>query len=156
MRHARATHTLLMALTLAASACGPSKPAPAQPGTATASVASTPPPPPPPPPPIPPPPNSGKDLGIAVDYTITARDCDDLAARFHDVTRADMMAQLGDKQTEAQRAAAEKGIEQMANQARDGYLKQCDGLIDKVYERPRIDCALEARTVSAFDTCLNE
>lgn len=106
--------------------------------------------------PAPSPTYTSKDKGILVEYSITPRDCDELGDHYAEVTRLDQRAGLPPKQTDKQREAAEAGIAQAAEQARAMWLKQCDGLVNMVYEKARIECALTSKTVAAFDACLNK
>jgi hypothetical protein len=101
-------------------------------------------------------PSTHVDQGIDVEYRVTARDCDEIAARVTELTEADMRAKLeGKSTTDKQREAAEKDIAAAGEKAREAWLNQCEGLVGEVQDRKRIDCAIDAPSMDAIDGCLN-
>jgi hypothetical protein len=72
------------------------------------------------------------------------------------VTRADQVGALDPKLTAKQRAQTEERIDQVATKMGNDWVQSCQAsLVGRVAERKRLSCALEARSVKAFDTCIN-
>jgi hypothetical protein len=105
----------------------------------------------------PPAPNKNESANeIPDDYTITAADCAQLGKQFAAVTRADQVGALDPKLSASQRAQTEKRIDEVATKMGDNWVQNCQAsLVGKVAERKRLSCALAARSVQAFDTCIN-
>ncbi|UQA60034.1 hypothetical protein [Polyangium aurulentum] len=93
---------------------------------------------------------------IPDEYTLTEADCAQLGKQFAAVTRADQVGALDPKLSASQRAQTEKRIDEVATKMGDNWVQSCQAsLVGKVAERKRLACALEARSVKAFDTCIN-
>jgi len=106
--------------------------------------------------PPPPAPKNEKANEIPDEYTLTEADCAQLGKQFAAVTRADQVGALDPKLSASQRAQTEKRIDEVAMKMGDNWVQSCQAsLVGKVAERKRLSCALEARSVKAFDTCIN-
>jgi hypothetical protein len=100
--------------------------------------------------------NEGTANAIPDDYTITQADCAQLGKQFAAVTRADQVAALDPKLSAKQKAETEKRIDEVAAKLGDNWVQTCQAsLVGKVAERKRLSCALESRSVKAFDACIN-
>jgi hypothetical protein len=83
-------------------------------------------------------------------------DCQMLGQKLGAVTRADYMAQVPAKISDAKRAETEENINNVATKLGEQWTRMCvDSLVDKVVERARIKCAMESRTAKAFEECIN-
>jgi hypothetical protein len=97
-----------------------------------------------------------KDDTIPDDYTMLDGDCMALGGRLAAVVRADHMAQLSPKLAEDKRAKAEENINDVAEKLSTQWINGCkSSLVGKVVERERLKCALESRTMKAFEECIN-
>ena len=98
---------------------------------------------------------AGADEG-PVDYEITNRDCDTLGEALARVTRSDQLAALDPKVSATQKAEAERGITEVAGKVGDRWAASCrTSLAGGVTDERFLQCALRAKTVTAFDECLN-
>jgi hypothetical protein len=98
----------------------------------------------------------GPDNTIPDDYTMLRGDCQMLGQKLGAVTRADYMAQVPAKISDAKRAETEENINNVATKLGEQWTRMCvDSLVDKVVERARIKCAMESRTAKAFEECIN-
>ncbi|HSN99557.1 MAG TPA: hypothetical protein VLS89_14785, partial [Candidatus Nanopelagicales bacterium] len=96
------------------------------------------------------------DGSIPDDYEMLRGDCVQLGRQLAALTRADQLALLSPKLTAAQRAQADKNITDVANRIGDKWITGCEeSLVGKVVDRKSLQCGMEARTVKAFDECLN-
>jgi len=96
------------------------------------------------------------DPGVADDYTLTQKDCVELGKQYVVVQKADQMAQLNPKLSADQKATAEKNIDKVVQPMGDRWADGCiSSLVGNVAERKRLECAMRAKTVKAFDDCLN-
>jgi hypothetical protein len=96
------------------------------------------------------------DNTIPDDYTLLRGDCQMLGQKLGAVTRADYMAQVPAKISDAKRAETEENINNVATKLGEQWTRMClETLVDKVVERPRIKCAMESRTAKAFEECIN-
>jgi hypothetical protein len=90
------------------------------------------------------------------DYELTPRDCQELARQFASLIRSDELAKLSSKLSDKQREQATASIEKAAGVRRDQWAASCEkSLVGLVQERKALTCAMSAKTVAAFDTCLN-
>lgn len=95
---------------------------------------------------------SGSDDG----RELTPSDCNALAARYGYTVRSDEMAKLHPELTSAQRDQARGAIDRAAEQLETGWRNGCmESLSGKVASERAVRCALAAKTVAAFDACLN-
>jgi len=96
------------------------------------------------------------DNTIPDDYAMMSGDCVQLGKQLAAATRADQLALLSPKLTEAQKAQADKNITDVANRLGEKWTEGCEGsLVGKVVDRKSLKCALDAKSVKVFDACLN-
>jgi hypothetical protein len=87
---------------------------------------------------------------------LTPSDCNALAARYGHTVRSDEMAKLHPNLTAAQRDQARSAIDRAGEQLETGWRNGCmESLSGKVASERAVRCALAAKTVAAFDACLN-
>lgn len=87
---------------------------------------------------------------------ITPRECQALGGKYGELTRADETAKLNPKLTDKQRAQASESIDAAARTLESRWVESCTAsLLGKEAEEQAITCAMSARNVAAFDTCLN-
>lgn len=87
---------------------------------------------------------------------ITQRECRALAGKYGELTRSDETAKLNPKLTDAQRAQAAESINGAAEKLESRWAESCESsLLGKVAEEKAVMCAMNARNVAAFDSCLN-
>jgi hypothetical protein len=87
---------------------------------------------------------------------MTATECKVLAGKYGDVTRSDETKKLAEKLTDAQRSTAMKNIDEYANKLSSKWEGGCvSDLVGKVASEQSLKCAMAAKTVAAFDTCIN-
>lgn len=87
---------------------------------------------------------------------ITPRECQALAGKYGELTRSDETAKLNPKLTDAQRAQATASIDAAARTLEGRWVESCSSsLLGKVAEEAAITCAMSAKNVAEFDTCLN-
>ena len=85
-------------------------------------------------------------------YEMTPADCNDLGKHFGEVTRADLLAPLNEKQ----RAATAAQIDKVSAKQEETWTNMCHNvLVDKAVDHDAINCAFVAKTVKAFDVCFN-
>jgi hypothetical protein len=96
------------------------------------------------------------DDGAADDYTLTEKDCVELGKQYVVVQRADQIAGLDKRLTDKQREQATKNIDAVVEKMGEPWANGCiESLVGKVAERKRLECAMAAKSVKAFDDCLN-
>ncbi len=87
---------------------------------------------------------------------ITPGECRSLAGKYGALTRSDETSKLSPKLTEKQRAQADESIGSAAQKLEARWAESCvASLVGKVAEEQALQCAMNARNVAAFDTCLN-
>lgn len=87
---------------------------------------------------------------------ITPRECQSLAGKYGALTRSDETAKLSPKLNEKQRAQADESIAAAAQKLEARWAESCESsLVGKVAEEQALQCAMNAKNVAAFDTCLN-
>jgi hypothetical protein len=87
---------------------------------------------------------------------LTPSDCNALAARYGFTVRSDEMGKLHPNLTSAQRDQARAAIDRAAEQLETGWRNGCmQSLTGKFASEKSVRCALAAKTVAAFDACLN-
>ena len=87
---------------------------------------------------------------------ITPRECQALGGKYGELTRADETAKLNPKLTDKQRAQASESIDAAARTLESRWVESCTAsLLGKEAEEQAITCAMSAKNVAAFDTCLN-
>lgn len=93
---------------------------------------------------------------IPEDYTLTDRDCIELSKHYVTVQKADQMVALSPKLTTAQKEQAEKSITDAVTKLGENWGNGCrSSLVGGVVDRQSLKCAMGAKTVKAFDECLN-
>jgi hypothetical protein len=93
---------------------------------------------------------------VPEDYTLTDRDCIELAKHYGVVQKADQMATLSPKLTSAQKEQAEGSIDAAVTKLRENWENGCrSSLVGGVVERDRLKCAIGSKSVKAFDECIN-
>jgi hypothetical protein len=93
---------------------------------------------------------------VPEDYTLTDRDCIELAKHYGVVQKADQMASLNPKLSAAQKEQAEGSIDSAVTKLREGWENGCrTSLVGGVVERGRLKCAMASKSVKAFDECIN-
>jgi hypothetical protein len=93
---------------------------------------------------------------IPDDYEMMSGDCVVLGNKLGAVVRSDHMAQLSPKLSEEKRSTAEKNIDDVASKMASQWANGCEkSLVGKVVERQRIKCALDSRSLKAFEECIN-
>lgn len=111
----------------------------------------------------PPPPKPGEVVGregpadlIPDDYSMLNGDCVELGKRLAELTRSDQATLLSPKLTAAQRAQAEKSIDDVATKIGSKWTEGCQkDLVGKTVDRKALKCASDSKTVKEFDACLN-
>lgn len=87
---------------------------------------------------------------------ITPRECQALGGKYGELTRADETAKLNPKLTDKQRAQAADSIDAAARTLESRWIESCTAsLLGKEAEEAAITCAMSAKNVAAFDSCLN-
>ncbi|MFO0756905.1 MAG: hypothetical protein U0359_10455 [Byssovorax sp.] len=97
-----------------------------------------------------------KDESVPDDYELTPGDCDALGKQYGRLARGDQLAALNPKLTQAQRETAESNIDRAIAPLEGRWIDGCvASLAGKVSNRASLKCAMDAKTVKAFDVCLN-
>jgi hypothetical protein len=99
----------------------------------------------------------GADKNQMLDtYEMTPSDCDALGKKYGELARAEMMATLSPKLSEKQKAATAASVEKAVAPREEGWIKGCmSSLVNKAVDHGSIKCALAAKSVKDFDTCIN-
>ena len=97
------------------------------------------------------------DKSMSMDtYEMTPSDCDALGRQYGEVSRADLMSALSPKLSEKQRAATAAQVEKVVSERQETWISTCQrALVNKAVDHDGIKCALSAKTVKAFDVCIN-
>jgi hypothetical protein len=89
-------------------------------------------------------------------YEMTPSDCDALGRKYGELGRDEMLAGLGAKISEKQRATAIAKVEESMNKRADTWIANCmSTLVNKAVVHENIKCALASKSMKAFDVCLN-
>lgn len=72
-----------------------------------------------------------------------------------ELTRSDQSAALSPALTAQQRAETEAKIDVVATKLGEQYMRACEQNVGKSVDPRSLKCALNARTVKAFEECLN-
>jgi hypothetical protein len=102
-----------------------------------------------------PPPRKKKDDSVPDDYSLMHGDCVQLGKQFAALTRSDQVAALSPKLTAQQRSQTEERIEVVAEKLGEQYAQTCEKNVGKSVSPQALKCAFDARSVKAFDACLN-
>jgi hypothetical protein len=89
------------------------------------------------------------------DYTIMHGDCAQLGKKFAALTRAEQVAALSPKLTTEQRTQTEQRIDVVAGKLGEQYAQTCEKNVGRSVNPRSLKCAFDARSVKAFDECLN-
>lgn len=93
---------------------------------------------------------------IPEDYSLTDRDCIELAKHYVVVQKADQMVTLNPKLTTAQKEQAEQAITDGVTKLGETWENGCrSSLVGGVVDRNSLRCAIASKTVKGFDECLN-
>jgi hypothetical protein len=89
-------------------------------------------------------------------YEMTPSDCDALGRKYGELARGDMTATLSPKLSEKQRTATLAQIEKAVAPKEQAWTQGCmTSLVNKAADHDAIKCALDAKSVKDFDTCIN-
>jgi hypothetical protein len=106
-----------------------------------------------------PPPQPGNEVpaGMSMDtYEMTPSDCNALGRHYGEVARSDQAAALSPKLNEKQRSATMDQIDKVVSKNEEKWTNGCHStLVNHAVDHDSIKCALSAKTVKDFDTCLN-
>jgi hypothetical protein len=97
------------------------------------------------------------DRSMSMDtYEMTPADCDALGRQYGDLARADQMGALSPKLSEKQRSATGAQVDKVVSKLQETWINGCQTtLVNKAVDHDAIKCALAAKTVKAFDVCIN-
>jgi len=97
------------------------------------------------------------DKSMSLDtYELTPSDCEALGKQYGVAARADQMSALSPKISEKQRSATAAQVDKVVSKLEDSWIAGCQtSLVNKAVDRGAIKCAMAAKTVKAFDVCLN-
>jgi hypothetical protein len=95
--------------------------------------------------------------GMSIDtYELTPADCDSLGKQYGEVARSDQMSALSPKLSAKQRDATAAQVDKVVSGLEDRWIASCQAsLVNKAVDHDAIKCALSAKSVKAFDVCLN-
>jgi hypothetical protein len=98
----------------------------------------------------------GGATDVPDDYSLTENDCQALGRGYGDAARGDQRAALNPKLTAKQREQADASIDGVVTKMETAWEETClKSLAGKIVDHKNIKCALGAKTVKAFDICLN-
>lgn len=96
-----------------------------------------------------------RDDSVPDDYALMHGDCVELGKKLTVLTRTEQVAALSAKLTAEQRGETEKKIDAVAATLGEQYAHACEQNVGKSVDPRSLKCAFDARTVGAFDACLN-
>lgn len=97
------------------------------------------------------------DDSIPDDYSLTNGDCDALGKQYASVAKADQMAGMSPKLSAKQKEQAEENIDKVVGKLSSQWIESCqNSLVGKIVDHKVLKCAMEARTVADFKTCLGD
>ncbi|WP_437591824.1 hypothetical protein [Sorangium sp. So ce1000] len=96
-----------------------------------------------------------RDDSVPDDYALMHGDCVELGKQLTVLTRSEQVAALSAKLTTEQRGETEKKIDVVAATLGEQYARACEQNVGKSVDPKSLKCAFDARTVRAFETCLN-
>lgn len=96
-----------------------------------------------------------RDDTVPDDYALMRGDCVALGKHLTALTRAEQVAALSAKLTAEQRDETEKRIDTVAATLGEQYTQACEQNVGKHVDPKALKCAFDARTVKAFEACLN-
>lgn len=97
------------------------------------------------------------DKSMSLDsYELTPSDCEALGKQYGVAARADQMSALSPKISEKQRAATAAQVDRVVTKNEESWIANCQStLVNKAVDHGAIKCAIAAKTVDAFNVCLN-
>ncbi|WP_438009140.1 hypothetical protein WME89_10810 [Sorangium sp. So ce321] len=96
-----------------------------------------------------------RDDSVPDDYSLMHGDCVELGKKLTVLTRTEQVGALSAKLTPEQRGETEKKIDVVAAKLGDQYANMCEQNVGKHVDPGSLKCAFDARTVQAFEACLN-
>ncbi|WP_437735888.1 hypothetical protein [Sorangium sp. So ce1335] len=96
-----------------------------------------------------------RDDSVPDDYALMRGDCVELGKQLTVLTRTEQVAALSAKLTAEQRGETEKRIDAVAAKLGEQYSQMCEQNVGKHVDPRSLKCAFDARTVKAFEACLN-
>ncbi|WP_438018961.1 hypothetical protein WMF18_07710 [Sorangium sp. So ce315] len=96
-----------------------------------------------------------RDDSVPDDYALMHGDCVELGKQLTALTRTEQVAALSAKLTAEQRGETEKRIDAVAAKLGEQYAQMCEQNVGKHVDPRSLKCAFDARTVQAFEACLN-
>jgi len=88
------------------------------------------------------------------DYSLTQNDCNVLTDVYEKLLRQQEMAKLeGQKFKPAELERAKANVEKVVEKGAEGWQKNCDGIVNTVQPRGRLQCAFDARELERFTGC---
>ncbi|WP_433934711.1 hypothetical protein AB3662_08875 [Sorangium cellulosum] len=96
-----------------------------------------------------------RDDSVPDDYALMHGDCVELGKQLTVLTRTEQAAALSAKLTAEQRGETEKKIDAVAAKLGEQYSQMCEQNVGKHVDPRSLKCAFDARTVKAFEDCLN-
>ncbi len=99
---------------------------------------------------------TGNATDVPDDYSLTENDCQALGRAYGDVARSDQRAALNPKLTAKQLEQANTNINAAVTKVENTWVDTClKSLAGNIVDHKHITCALAAKTVKAFDICVN-
>lgn len=96
-----------------------------------------------------------RDASVPDDYALMHGDCVELGKQLTVLTRTEQVAALSAKLTPEQRGETEKKIDAVAATLGEQYAQTCEQNVGKHVDPKSLKCAFDARSVRAFEACLN-
>ncbi|WP_437679388.1 hypothetical protein [Sorangium sp. So ce131] len=96
-----------------------------------------------------------RDDSVPDDYALMHGDCVELGKQLTELTRTEQVAAMSAKLTAEQRGEAERKIDADAAALGAQYAQACEQNVGKHVHPKSLRCAFDARSVKAFDACLN-
>lgn len=95
------------------------------------------------------------DDRVPDDYTVTRGDCLSLGERLTVIIRREYTDQLNPKLSAEKREEGQANIEKVAQKLGGDFSSMCEnGMVGKVVDRAALQCAMNAGTAKAFETCM--
>ncbi|MGK4006711.1 hypothetical protein WMF31_29085 [Sorangium sp. So ce1036] len=96
-----------------------------------------------------------RDDSVPDDYALMRGDCVELGKQLTALTRSEQVAALSARLTAEQRSETEKRIDAVAATLGEQYAQACEQNVGKHVDPRSLKCAFDARSVKAFEACLN-
>jgi hypothetical protein len=99
---------------------------------------------------------TGNATDVPDDYSLTENDCQALGRAYGDAARADQRTALNPKLSAKQLEQANASIDAAVTKVETAWTDTClKSLAGNIVDHKHITCALAAKTVKAFDICIN-